>query len=185
MKLSKTSWLILSVGIFLVVAAGLGLTRSQQAQEQSQLDEELSVAEKRLDKFQIEELRQQQDELQVKLDESAIQLEAAKDRLHQTVESIDVTDEFFAIAQACGTTVMSISTSGIRSDALEAVGCSMIQINANVEGELPNLINLVITLNSDFTTGIVESTQMSITETTEEGVSSANIRMIIYSYEGG
>ena len=184
MKLSKTSWLILSVGIFLVVVAGLGLTRSQQIQEQDQLDEELSIAEMRLNKLEVKQLHQQQEELQERLDESIIQLMAAKDRLRQTVESIDVTDEFFAIAQACNTTVMSISTSSIKSDTLEDIDCSVIQINAQVEGELPNLINLVISLNNDFTTGIVESAQMSIPETTDEGESSTSIMMIVYSYEG-
>lgn len=162
MKLSKTSWIILSIGIFLVVAAGLGLTRSQQIQEQGQLDEELGMTEMRLSKLQVQELPQQQEELQERLDESAIQLMAARDRLRQTVESIDVTDEFFAIAQACNTTVMSISSSGIKSDKLGDIACSMIQINARVEGEVPNLIDLVISLNSDFTTGVVESAQITV-----------------------
>ena len=95
MKLSRTSWLILSAGIFLVVVAGLCLTRSQQVQKESQLGEELSIAEKRLSNFQVSELHQQQEELQSQLDERTVQLTAAKDILSQTVESISVTDEFF------------------------------------------------------------------------------------------
>jgi len=109
LKLSKTSWLILSAGIFLVVVAGLGLTRSQQLQEQGQLGEELSIAEMRLSNFQVSELRQQQEELQRHLDENIVQLTAAKDILSQTVESISVTDEFFQIAQYCDVT-LSIAT---------------------------------------------------------------------------
>lgn len=182
MKLSKTSWLILSVGIFIVVVAGLGLTRSQQIREKSQLDEELSMVEMRLNKLQVQQLQQQQEELQERLDESTIRLEAAKDRLNQTIESIDVTDEFYAIAESCNAIVESVSTSSIKSEKLENIACSMIQINAQVTGELPNLIDFVISLNNDFTTGVVKSAHMSIEETTEEGESSANIMMVVYSY---
>ena len=54
LKLSKTSWLILAAGVFIVVLVGLGLTRSQQIREQSGLDDELSVTQKRLDNLQVD-----------------------------------------------------------------------------------------------------------------------------------
>jgi hypothetical protein len=184
LKLSKTSWLVLSVGIFIVVAAGLGLTRSQQLQEKGQLDEELSIAEKRLSKLQVKDLREQQEELQGRLDESAIQLMAAKDSLRQPIESIDVTDEFFAIAHYCGVEVMSISSSDIKNEKLGDIACSVISLNARVTGEVSNLINFVIKLNNDFTTGVVESAQMSISEGVAEGESSAGVQMVVYAYEG-
>jgi len=184
LKLSKTSWLLLSVGIFIVVVASLGLTRSQQLQEQGQLGEELGIAETRLDKLQVKQLQQQQEELQGQLDESTIQLVAAKDKLRQTVESIDVTDEFFAIAQSCGTIVESISSSSIRSDKLEGLSCSVITLNAVVSGEVPNLIDFIIKLNTDFTTGVVKSAQISIPEATDEDEPSANILMVVYTYGG-
>jgi hypothetical protein len=184
LKLSKTSWLILSVGLFVVIMAGLGLTRSQQLQAQSQLSQELSVAETRLDKLQVEDLRQKQEELQRQLDESTIRLTEAKDKLRQTIESINVTDEFFEIAQFCGVEVESISSSNIRDDKLEDINCSVITLNAVVEGEVPNIINLVIKLNTDFTTGIVKAVQISIPETSDEDEPAINIQMVVYTYEG-
>ena len=184
MKLSKTSLLILSVGIFIVIVAGLGLTRSQQFQEKGQLDEDLGIAEKRLNKLQVKDLREQQEELQGRLDESTVQLMAVKDSLRQPVESIDVTDEFFAVAHYCDVEVMSISSSGIKSEKLGDVACSMISLNGMVTGEVSNLISFVIKLNNDFTTGVVKSAQMSILETVDEGESSASIQMVVYAYEG-
>lgn len=184
MKLGKTSWLILSAGIFIVVVASLGLTRSQQIQEQGQLDEELSIAEMRLNQLQVKQLRQQQEELQGQLDESKIQLMAAKDKLRQTVESINVTDEFFEVAQSCGVEVASISSSSIESEKLGGIICSVITLNAVVAGEVPNLISFVIKLNNDFTTGIVKSAQISIPEATNPDEPSANIEMTVYAYEG-
>lgn len=184
MKLTKTSWLILSIGIFVVVVASLGITRSQQLQEKDQLNEKLSVAELRLSRLQVKELRQQQEELQGRLDEREMQLMAAKDSLRQPIESIDVTDEFFAIAQYCGVKVMSISSSGIKSEKLGSVGCSVISLNAVVDGEVSNLISFVIKLNNDFTTGVVKSAQISIPETDCEDEPAASIQMVVYAYEG-
>ena len=166
LKLSRTSWLILLAGIFIVIVGGLGLTRSQQLQEQARLDDELAKAEMRLDKLQVKDLRQQQEELQGRLDESTVQLVATKNRLRQTIESIDVTDEFFAIAKSCSVIIESMSSSSIRSEKLEGIDCSAITLDAMVAGETSNLINFVIKLNNDFTTGIVKSVQITIPETT-------------------
>ena len=57
LKLSKTSWLILGVGVFIVALAFLGITRSQQAQEQSRLDDELEMSQMSLANMQISDLQ--------------------------------------------------------------------------------------------------------------------------------
>lgn len=188
LKLSKTSMLILSAGIFIVVLASLGLTRSQQVQEQTKLDEELSITEVRLSNVQIAQLLQQQAELQAQIDESTIQLTEAKNRLRQTVESIDVTDEFFSIAHDCDVLINNISTTTITTEELEGVNCSLIAIDSLVTSDVSNLIDFVISLNTDYTTGVVKSVQISIPETSEESEGcerpSAVVRMVVYSYEG-
>jgi hypothetical protein len=188
LKLSKTSWLILLAGLFIVIIAGLGLTRSQQLQEQSRLNEELSQAEVRLSKLEVQQLGQQKEELQGQLDEKSVQLVAAKDRLRQSVESINVTDKFFAIAKSCDVIVDSITSSSIRSEKLVGISCSVINLGATVTGDTSHLINFVIKLNTDFTTGLVKSAQISIPEadqaTVEGKAPSANIQMVVYAYEG-
>jgi hypothetical protein len=180
LKLSRASWLILSAGIFIVVFAGLGLTRSQQLQERTQLEEELSINEMRLNQFNVAQLQQQRDELQKQINDSTWKLNLAKYKLRATVESIDVTDEFFLIASKCDVTVNSISSSSIGNDNLKGIGCSTISLSASVSGELSDIINFVISLNHDYTTGYVRSVQIGVCEE----VSSAGIQMIIYSYEG-
>ncbi len=184
MKLSKTSWLILSIGIFVVVLAGLGLTRSQQLQAQGQLGEELGVAEMRLNKLGVEELHLKQEDLQRQLDERIAELAGAKDKMRQTVESINVTDEFFEIAQSCYVEIDSISSSNIKSDKLGNINCSVITLDALVEGEVSNIIDFAIKLNNDFTTGIVESARISIPEITDEEEPKISVDMVVYTYEG-
>lgn len=180
LKLSKTSWLILSAGLFIVILAGLGLTRSQQLQEQTKLDEELGINEVRLNKFNMKELQKQRDELQAQIDENTIRLNEAKYGLRATVESIDVTDEFFVIASICDVLVTNISSSSISNENLNGVGCSKIIINACVSGELLNIIDFIINLNHDYTTGYVKGVHISMCGESP----SASIEMLIYSYEG-
>ena len=181
LKLSKTSWLILSAGIFVVVLAGMGLTRSQQLQEQTELNEALNVNETRLNQFNISELQRQRDELQEKIDDIGIQLDEAKYGLRATVESIEVVDDFFFIASKCDVDVIDISSSIIGGEGVNGVNCSTISLSATVSGEqLSDVVDFIISLNNDYTTGNVKSCQMAISE---ENIS-VNIQMIVYSYEG-
>ena len=195
MKLGKTSWIILTIGVLVVAFGTLGIARAYQIQEQEQLNEELSVAEMRLSKVQLKELRSQKSELEVQLDQTASQLEAAKDSLRQSIESIEVTDSVFEIAEACGVEIIDVSSSELDNDNLEGIDCSIIRLTMSVEGDVPNLISFVTKLNNDFITGIVRSVQMDTQEAyeevegeaegeqaEEEKKPSVNIQMIVYSY---
>ena len=185
LKLSKTARLFLSIGIFVVITGSLGLTYSQQVQQQEQLDGELGIAEMRAGKLQIKDLQQQQEELQQKLDEATEALAVVKDTLRQPVASIDVVDEFYAIAYDCNIIISSISSTSIQQNELQGISCSMTTIPAVVSGELSDMINFVTSLNNDLSTGIVNSTQLYISEM-EEGdeATTASLRLTVYSYEG-
>jgi len=184
LKLSKTSWLILSAGVFIVVLVGLGLTRSQQIQEQTGLDEELSVTQKRLDNLQITELQEQQEQLQQRVDEREEELDEIKDRLRQPIASVDVTDEVFQIAEYSNVTIMSLSTTPISGGKLGGVSMSTISVVMSVTGHSSDVINFVINLNHGLTTGVVQMATISIPEDEVEELSSASLNIIVYSYKG-
>ncbi len=182
-KLSKASWLILAAGVFVVVVAGLGVTVSQQMQEQGQLDEELSISQSSLDKLDDTAMRQRLDELQQMVDEEQILLNEARERLDKTVVSVDVTEKFFSIADYCGVTVMSMSTSPIQDENVEGIGLNMTALNAVAVGDLDDVVKFVISLNNDFTTGTVNTFQIDIPQEAEEPAA-VNVQMYVYSYEG-
>lgn len=184
MKLSKTSWIILSSGVFVVILIGLGLTNSQQAKEHSAVKDELSIAEMRLDKVQSTGMQNNLEELQLQLNESMIRLAEDKDRLRHIIESIDVVDEFFLIASYCDVEIMNLSSSKISNDVLKGIPCSVVTLNATVTGKVTDIINFVISLNHDFSVGVVESAQISIAEQLDSEESTGSIHMTIYSYEG-
>ena len=204
MKISKTSWLILGAGIFVIAFASLGLINSQRLQEQSQLNEELSLAKIRLDKLQSEELASDKESLEMQLEQTISQFEAAKATLSQPNLAIDVSDNLYSIAEACDVEISEISSTGLMNDDLENITTSALPFSTTVNGNVSNLINFVAKLNSDFVTGVVKSVQIttsnavsdngssanttsdniSSANTTSDNGSSANIRLIVYSYEG-
>jgi hypothetical protein len=183
-KLSKTSWLILAAGIFVVVMAGLGIAHSQQLSEQGKLDDELNIAQTNLDNLHIDAIQFELEELQQTAEETQLQLDEAMQALDQTVISVEITDEFFSIAEYCGVLVINLSTSPITLNTYEDIGLSATSLHAAVEGDTPNLINFVESLNDDFTTGLIKMVQIDIPPSSDDETSSASIQMTIYSYEG-
>jgi hypothetical protein len=206
LKLSKISWLILSAGVFIVVLAGLGLTRSQQMKEQTKVADTLELAKKRLGTVQTAPLSQQLDSLKAKVEESQALLKDAQAKLRQTVISVDVTDEFFQIAQYCSVNVTNLNTTTIAQSKYEGVTFSTISLAATVTGEETNIIKFIVSLNNGYLTGNVESAQITFPgvpeesgasesggesggesgegETTTSGETRATVNMLIYSYEG-
>jgi hypothetical protein len=184
LKLSKTSWLILAAGIFVVVMAGLGITHSQQLSEQGKLDDELTIVQASLSNLHIEELQLEMDDLQQTSEEAQLQLDEAVQLLDQTIVSVEVTDELFSIAEYCGVLIINLNTSSIVPNTYEGIGFSAISLNATLEGDTPNLINFVESLNNNFTTGLIKSVQIDVPPSDTDGISSTNIQMTIYSYKG-
>ena len=192
MKLGKTSLLILILGIFIIAFGSLGIARSQQVDQQSQLEDELSVAEKRLSNLQLKELHLQGQELEEEINQARTQLQAAKDVFSQSIESIDVTDSLFDIAEACDVVINEINSSAITKGALGDITLPVIKLTLNVEGDVPNLISFVTKLNNDFVTGVAESAEIGIPGTSdnetqgepeEAAKPSAVVRLIIYNYQ--
>jgi len=184
MKLSKTTWLILTIGFFIIAFASLGIVRSQQVQEQDQLNQELTQAQLRLNEFQLEQLSSQHEELEKQLSQTISQFEAARTMLSQPIGSITTSGLLFDIAAACGVEVTEISSSGLASDDLEGVTCSVLPLSARVEGDVSDLVSFITNLYGELTNGIVKSVEISIPETTSEEKPSANIQLVIYTYQG-
>lgn len=205
LKLSKTSWLILSAGVFLVILAGLGLTRSQQVKEQSALNDELATYEKRLALLQTSQLSQHLENLKVQIEENEAQVEDAKARLEQTVISVDVADELYKIAEYCSVNITNFTSSVISESKYEGIAISTISLSAVIEGAKQNVVDFVQSVNNGFVTGNVATAQVTFgdaepleepseSEESEEqepvegeelatGMASARISILIYSYE--
>ncbi len=184
MKLSRTSWLILTAGVFVVAFASLGIAHAQQLQEQARLDDNLAIAQRRLTKLELRQLTLQKMETEKQLAQIRSQLETVQDKMRHPISSIQETDTIFNIAEACQVTVTDISSSDMSSDQLGNINCSVLTLTVRVNGEVTDLINFIIKLNNGFTTGTVKSADIDIPQEAEESAS-ANIRMVVYSHPEG
>ena len=100
MKLSKTSWLVLTIGIFVIIFAGLGVARFQQFRQQNQLLGEIAAAEQELDGVQLEQLSSRMTELEMQLAQTISQFEAAKAIFSQPIKSVAASSILFDLAES-------------------------------------------------------------------------------------
>ena len=129
MKLSKRAWAFLAVGIFFILAVSLGVAYLQQNSERSRLEEELSLAQLRLDKSPPSEgLSLQVEDLESKLSQAEVQLEDTKSHLIQPIENIEIADTLYKDAEPYHIEIIEISSPGLgaeRRKELPALFCRL------------------------------------------------------------
>ena len=182
-NLSKTSWIILSVGIFLVVLGGLGVTYSQKVKEKSKAEEDLELTNIRLDMFNISELETEKYNLEVNLANKTKQHETLSKGLVQSVISSDVTEKCYEIADESNVEIFSIGSTEIKNVKLAALECISINVQVTVTGELSDFVTYVQNINKEFSTGYISSIKIEISEVEDEP-NKATIQLAVYSYEG-
>jgi len=183
-KLSRTSWLILTFGLFIIVLAGLAVVRFQQVGEQEALREKLTLAQTKLAKIQTERLSQRQKELELELSQIMAEAEAARAVLSQPISSLAISDMLWATAQANGVEITELSSPGMSTAELEGVSCSALSLTARAEGEVTDLVNFITELNGALATGVVKSAEINIPQAPSEDRPSASFQLVVYSYQG-
>ncbi len=184
MKLSRTSLLLIIAGVFIIALVWLGVGYFQRSDEQNQLKEQLTLAQSKLRGVQLEDLSSRQVELNEQLSQTTSQFEEVRAIFCQPFGSIAVTDVLFDIAETHGLEVTAVTSPGLASESLEGSTCLVTTLNVTVEGDVPNLVDFVISLNSQLATGVVESITITVPETTSEEKTSANIQLVVYLYQG-
>jgi len=168
MKLSKTTLIFLGVGIFAILAIGMGMAYAQQSREQSRLDEQLSLAQLRLSTFAPQKLSPKVEGLEGELAKLEMQLKDTKALLCQSRESIEATDTLFDIAEVYDVRIIGISSPGLSDKEIEGIACPVLTVMVQLEGDVPNLIDFAVRLSEEFTTGVIQSVGIAIPEIPEE-----------------
>jgi len=179
------AWLLLAAGIVVVAFSSLGVAYFQQVDAKEQLDEEISLANRRLNGLQLQELRSRQQELEQQLSDVISQLEIAKADLSPSIENIAATDTVFETSDDSGVVVNEYVSAGLNSADLAGLTCSILPITTKVKGTVSDIIDFVINLNANFTTGAVQLVDISTSgNITAVDNAKATIKQSIYVYEG-
>jgi len=184
LKLSKTGWLLIITGVVIIITAGLGVVRSQQIRQQNQLNEELALAQSRLNGIQVEPLTQRQAELEGQLSQTMAKAETARATLSQPLSSITLSDTLFTVAEDNYVEILEISSPGLGGEEVAGVTCSVLPLALTVSGNLTDLVSFITELNDNLATGVVRSVEINVPEMTSEVKPSVNIEMAIYIYKG-
>ena len=192
MKISKTAWLILGIGIFVIVLASLGWVYLGQRSEQRELNDSLSAAETSLDKLVSEEedWESQLSQLESRLTQATSLLNAVKASYTNSVESIEVDEKLFMIADSWRLEVTSLTSSEPTQDKVEDVTYSVTSFTVGIAGEVVDILGFTNTIANDeyFNNATVELVDVSVPEPKtgdeEEEQPSASINLVFYSYQG-
>ena len=184
LKISKTTLFLLMIGIFLVLLASLGMAYGGQRKEQSQVNQELSLAQLMLAKYSPDELSSQQKDLESQLAQIESKVQATKAQLNRSMENFQIADTLFMLAEASDVEVIEISQSAPTTGEVEGNTFSGLRHSVTIEGDVSNLISFIFELRQEFSTDVTESINISIPEGQEDEKPSASINLVIYTYKG-
>lgn len=177
MKISKASWMILGAGVFIIILAGLGMTRVNQIKEYESLSGNLSQLTVRLNNLKPGNSLVEINEYQEQLKDVQGQVAEVKKKLDQTVISVDVTDKIYEIADFCNVIIRNIGTSGVSNKVYESVGCEATLVNLAVIGSADDIVAFVMAMNDNFSTGFINTAQLNF----EQDSGTVSIQFTVYS----
>ena len=215
MKLSKIAWLILVIGIFVIASGSLYWLYLQEGPKQEELNAQLSAVQAKIPKLAAERanLESTLTELEDNLAQVTSQLRTAKAVFPAAVESIEVDELLFGIAEDWDLEIISLTASEpsdlkvaveVETEDIEAEDVTYLvtSFDVYVKGEVSDILNFIHTIvtHRDFDTATVEIVSIVIpdpvSEEEKEGLSkeeieereemdtpSANIKLVIYSYK--
>ncbi len=188
MHLKMTRWPVVITSVVLAAILGsLGMVQAQQATEKSLLDSERASVEQSLDEYRPKQGSSSQEEMEERLSEATAALDEVKAQLSESTDSIEADDTLFDIAALSGVQITQIDIAPLSSEDLVDLPCTILSLTVIVEGEIPQLLDFVMTLNTDVTNGVVNSARISVptesAETEEPKPPKADVKMVIYYYE--
>jgi len=188
MRLSRTAWLILGIGILVIALGSLYTVYSRQVSEQQELAASLAAAQARLP--QVISARQAAEaeltQWQDKLAEATSLLAKSQAQFPESAESIEYDELLFDIADACNLEVMSLTASEPRDKKVEDVTYIVTSFDLEVKGEVAHILDFISELarSEHFTSATVELVNIKVPEPAAKEKPTATIKLVAYSYQG-
>lgn len=168
MKLGKLSWLILSIGIFIIGAIILYVLYQQQAEEQDELNLNLTAVNSSLPILISESaaLQSQLDALEAELVEAIADLVAVEAKLPKDIQSSIYGDLLFDMAYNAGLDVWSFTATEPAIIILDDITYETITITMEIANSLPDILIFItqIEVELDFNTTTIDSVSIEDTE---------------------
>ena len=202
MNISKTTWLILGIGIFIIAIGILSWLYLEQRGEQKTLTDSLAQANVTYPSVvsQRGDLEIQLTQWETDLAEAVLLLADVEVIFPESVESIEYDEELFNIADDCDLEIIELTASEPGALEVESVTYSVTSFTVVVESDygysdkiiVNNMLKFVDTIaNSEYFTdtthfanATIELVNIQVPQVEEEGEPSATINLVIYGYKG-
>lgn len=198
MKLSRISWIILSVGIFVILAGGLGAVYRAELSEQEVLTSQLALTQATLPSVisEREAAESRLEQLKNELKQATSKLDVSKLSFSKPVKSIEYGEIIYDIAHGLQLEVVDFTASDLRIEEGDVVTYYTTKFEITVEGNETDILDFVhqIASSTDFTTATIELAEINIPEPpSEEDLEDENfepenpraiINLTIYEYRG-
>jgi hypothetical protein len=203
MRISKTFWLILGIGISVIVVGVLIWVYFDQRGEQQRLENSLSDAQQTHSTLisQKGDLESQLTQSEIELAEAESLLDETKASFPESVESIEYGEALFDIADDCDLDITELTASEPSDQEVESVTYSITSFEIVVESEsagysdkviVNNMLDFIDTIatseyftdTTHFANATIELVNIQFPQGEEEGEPSATINLVIYGYQG-
>ena len=207
-RLSRTAWLILGIGIFVIAFITLYTVYTQRNREQEEISDSLLAAQNTLPGIVSEKEDWESQLTQVKSELTQVEGEVAQAEslLSQTrvsflksVESIEYDERLFRIARGWNLDITRLTASEPSDIDVEGINFSVTSFTVYVSGEVVDILEFIttITIDESFNTTTIEAVDIQAPEPLTEGEkgglteeeieekekTSATIKLVIYSYQ--
>jgi hypothetical protein len=183
LKISKTTWIIIISAITFAAFAGLGALSWQLHQTRDLVRGDLALTEEKLAEYQSGRFAYRQEVLELQLNEKVAALKTSRSLFSQPSWYI-ATTALFDIASANNVAVTEIRSAGLDHEKLGEITYTVQWFNTTIKGEVIDLVNCITRLNHDLETSVVKSVTLNV-PVNGEGKPSADLLMVVYTYEGG
>jgi hypothetical protein len=164
-KLTKTTWIALVVGILLIGGIFLFTNVNQQSSQKQNTEKELALAKQKLASLDNDQLLTQRDGLKKQLADLSTQSTDIKTRLRFSLDSINITDKIIKDAADCQVDLLEISTPGQGVESLGGIVYHAMNLTIKAKGTTANIAEFVYSLKKVFPTGVIKSLTLDANET--------------------
>ena len=192
LKLNKKTGLLIGLVVFVITLGVLGWISFQNLEEKTRLEKQLTTSQTRLQAIKLEPLSSQPADLENQLSQILPEYEAVKAKLSEPVNSTNASAAVFDVAKTYGLTVIEITSSSPTDEQVTGVTLSAISMTARVQGKASKMVSFITALNDFLKTSVFTSVEITVPEiiaadntTISNGDNAtANIKMVIYTYQG-
>ncbi len=184
MKITKRTGVVIAIGVFLITGIYLYMNYSGIVDEKTQLKEQLNFTQLQLQEIRLETLSPQETELAEQLRQVTSTSREVVFTLSQPISNIDAVTVLYDVARTWGLQVNTLTSSGMANEILEGTTFSVISIDTEIEGDMPNLVNFITHLNNSYTTGVIRSVTITAPGSGNGTNAMASVRLAVYTYRG-